>query len=62
MGTKVKDFFSGIGTTFKLLFFTLGAFLGFKGAKEALATMTKEKAEKIIAEGKEKVKEGEKEE
>lgn len=50
MGTKIGDFFSEIGTTLKFLFFTLGAALGLKSAKDALATMAKEKAEKVIAE------------
>ena len=50
MGTKIGDFFSEIGTTLKFLFFTLGAALGLKSAKDALTTMAKEKAEKVIAE------------
>jgi len=50
MGTKIGDFFSEIGNTFKFLLFTLGAALGLKSAKDALATMAKEKAEKVIAE------------
>lgn len=54
MGTKIGDFFSEIGNTFKFLLFTLGAALGLKSAKDALATMAKEKAEKVIAEWKEK--------
>ncbi len=39
----------------KLAWYTLWASLGFKFGKDALAVMTKEKAEKIIEQAKEKV-------
>jgi len=45
---------SNIWTPVKFAWYTLWATLGFKFGKEALAAMTKEKAEKVIEAGKEK--------
>ena len=55
LGTTLTDMWSNIWTPVKFAWYTLWATLGFKFGKEALATMTKEKAEKAIEAGKEKV-------
>lgn len=55
--STLTDMWSNIWTPVKFAWYTLWATLGFKFGKEALATMTKEKAEKVIEAGKEKAKE-----
>jgi hypothetical protein len=54
IGTSISEIWSSISTTIKFGFYSMLAFFGLKWAKEKLAAMAKEKAEKVITEWKEK--------
>lgn len=57
MKDKIGGFFGGIETALRFTWYTLLATLGFKAGKEGLALLAKDKAEKVVAEGKEKLEE-----
>lgn len=47
-GESIKGVWENIWTPVKFAWYTLWATLGFKFGKDALAAMTKEKAEKVL--------------